>query len=334
MGFLFSVVGGVVGFGSLFVGFAPVGFEVGGGGLVIVVVDEVGENGVERVGFVGEGDVGAVALAVAGAAVGEEHDGDEVGKVGCDGGVGEEVGDFGGEGEGEVLGSAAEELGVAEGAEGLVVTADDVLDGVLGTVFCLGNLKAALVFAVVADDFEFGGNIKFTLVSNFDARWCGLALVVDGAGLAVVGCGWGFGGHSGLALEVGGDADALDVAGLVDEKGDASVEVVVGEDGPVGSGGGEFGAVVEAEGASCVGDVGEGGVDGLFVGDFVEEVVVVVVLDEVGALGLQGFDDGDAVVEGGDDLVPGGAVVGEPFEAHNVVAVYVELVELVFGEVL
>jgi hypothetical protein len=140
---IYSIVGGVVGFGSLFVGFAPVGFVVGGRGLVVVGVNEVGEDGVEGLGFVGEGDVGAVALAVAGAAVGEEHDGDEVGEEGFDGGVGEEMGDFGGEGESEWLGSAAEELGVAESAGGFAVLAEDVLDGILSAMEFFTELEAA-----------------------------------------------------------------------------------------------------------------------------------------------------------------------------------------------
>ena len=79
--------------------------------------------------------------------------------------------------------------------------------------------------------------------------------------------------------------------------------------------------------------VDEVGEDGVFAGDFVEEVVVVGVLDELCALGLEVFDEGDAVVEGGDDLVPGGAVVGEVLETHDVVAVDVELVPLFVGEV-
>ena len=119
----------------MFVGFAPIRLEVGRGWLVVVVMDEVGEDLMEVFGFVSEGDVGAVALAVAGAAVGEEHDSDEVRDKGFDVGVGEELGNFGGAGEGGVFGSAAEELGVAERAEGFVVAADDVLDGVLGALF-------------------------------------------------------------------------------------------------------------------------------------------------------------------------------------------------------
>ena len=114
VGVVYAVVGGVVGMGSLFFGFAPVFFEVGGWGLVVVDVDEVGEDGVEGFCFVGEGDVGAVALAVACIAVGEEHDGDELRKKGFDVGVLEELGDFGGEGKRLFFGSAAEELGVAE----------------------------------------------------------------------------------------------------------------------------------------------------------------------------------------------------------------------------
>lgn len=72
----YAVIGSVEGTGSLFFGFAPVFFEVGGWGLVVVEVDEVGEDGVEGFSFVSECDVRAVALAVACVAVGEEHDSD------------------------------------------------------------------------------------------------------------------------------------------------------------------------------------------------------------------------------------------------------------------
>ena len=167
----------------MFVGFTPVGFEVGGGGLVVVVVEEVGEDGVEGFGFVGEGDIGAVALAVAGTTVGEEHDSDGVGDVGLDGGVGEQLGDFGGERKGEVFGSAAEELGVAEGAGGFAVLAEDVLDSVLGAVVLFTKLEATLFFTfVLADDVEFGVDGEFALGAEFGSGWGFVPFFVDVTG--------------------------------------------------------------------------------------------------------------------------------------------------------
>ncbi len=182
---MFSVVGGVVGFVALFAGFAPVRFEEGGWGLVVVVMVKVGEDGMEGFSLVSEGNVMATACAFACTAVGDEHDGDEVRKKGFDVGVLEELGDFGGEREGGGFRSAAKELGVAEGAERFVVSTDDVLDGVLGTVFFLGKLEAAFFFAsVVTDNLEFRGDVKFALVGGFNA-WLGrLAKVVNGAGWA------------------------------------------------------------------------------------------------------------------------------------------------------
>ena len=89
----------------------------------------------EGFGFVGEGDVGAVALAVAGVTVSEEHDGDEMGEKNLDVGILQKFRDFFGDGEGGGFGSSSDELGVAEGPEWVVVSADDVLNGVLGAVF-------------------------------------------------------------------------------------------------------------------------------------------------------------------------------------------------------
>ena len=55
-------------------------------------------------------------------------------------------------------------------------------------------MGGALFFAdVVADDFEFGGDVEFALVGGFDAGLGGLALVMDGTGLAFcrdIGSGW------------------------------------------------------------------------------------------------------------------------------------------------
>ena len=187
LGVFYAVIGGVEGTGSLFSCFAPIFLKVSGGGLVVVIVDEVGKNCMKGFGFVSEGDVRAAALAVASYAVGEEHDGNEVRKEGLYIGVLKELGDFCGEGEGEVFGSAAEELGVAEGARWLVVAAKDVLDGVLGCIvsFVFGELGAAFVFAVIlADDVEFGVDGEFALISGFNAGLGKLALSKDGAGLA------------------------------------------------------------------------------------------------------------------------------------------------------
>lgn len=87
-------------------------------------------------------------------------------------------------------------MGLAKGAEGLVVAADDVLDGVLRAVFGCGKLGAALIFAVGADNFEFGGDVEFALVGGFDAVWGALTFVMDGAGLAFGGDINGGCGHS------------------------------------------------------------------------------------------------------------------------------------------
>ena len=180
-GVMVSEVGGVIGFGSALVGFAPVGFEVSGGGLVVGVVDEVGEDGVEGVGFVGEGDVGLTGLAVAGAAVGEEEDGDEVAEVWLVVMIFDEGGDFGGEGEGGWDTAAAGLLGLAEGAGWFTVAAEDVLDGVLRTVVLLTEADAAFVIAVVlADDIQFSMNVEVTLVVGFDARFGLVALMLYG----------------------------------------------------------------------------------------------------------------------------------------------------------
>lgn len=169
---------------ALFACFAPVFFEVGGGGLVVVGVDEVSEDGVEGFSFVGESDVGAVSLAIASTAICQEHDGDKVGEKGSDARLFQELGDFGGDGEGGGIRVAAEELGVAERAERLVVAAEDVLDSVLSAAFCCSYLWAALgvvlVLAVGANDFEFCGDVEFTLIGGFDARLGSLALVMDG----------------------------------------------------------------------------------------------------------------------------------------------------------
>ena len=187
---------------TLFTGFAPVGFEVSGGGLIVIIVDEISEDGVEGFGFVSEGDIMASTFAFSRTPVGEEHDGDEVWEKGSDVGILDEFGNLCGEGEGEVFGSAAEELGVAEGAEGFVVSADDVLDGVLCAVFFEGKLGAAFFFAgVVADDLEFGGDVEFALVGGFYPRLGCLALVVDGAGKAFF---WDIVGGLGHGLSSGG----------------------------------------------------------------------------------------------------------------------------------
>ncbi len=99
-GVMYSVVGSIVCFGSLFVGFAPVGFEVRRGDLVVVVVDEVSEDSMEGLGFVGEGDVGAMTLAISSGTIGEEHDSDKMGDVRFDVGIIEELGNLNGKGEG------------------------------------------------------------------------------------------------------------------------------------------------------------------------------------------------------------------------------------------
>ncbi|MFX1319889.1 MAG: hypothetical protein ACFE9O_12225 [Promethearchaeota archaeon] len=75
-----------------------------------------------------------------------------------------------------------------------------------------------------------------------------------------------------------GKGDAVEFAGFGDEEDKAAVEVVVCEVGPVGSWGGDGGTIVELEGALSVSEGGEGGEDGGFAGDFIEDVVVVVVL--------------------------------------------------------
>lgn len=92
--------------------------------------------------------------------------------------------------------SAADELGVAEGTEGFIVSADDVLDSVLGAVFFYSKLWTAFFVAgVVADDLEFGDDVKFALVSGFNA-WLGcLAKVVNWAGWAFLGKVGDWGGH-------------------------------------------------------------------------------------------------------------------------------------------
>ena len=132
---LLTVVCCVVGFVALLVWFAPVGFEVSRRWLFVIIVVEVGEDGMKGFGLVSKGNVMPSAFAFSCTTVGEEHDGDEVRKKGFDVGVLEELGDFGGEGEGGGFGSASDELGVAEGTELFVVSADDVLDGVLSAVF-------------------------------------------------------------------------------------------------------------------------------------------------------------------------------------------------------
>lgn len=86
-GVFFAVIGSVVGFVTLFAGFAPIFFEVGGGWLVVVVVDEVGEDGVEGFSFVGKGNVMSTASAFSCATIGEEHDSDEMWEKGCDNGL-------------------------------------------------------------------------------------------------------------------------------------------------------------------------------------------------------------------------------------------------------
>ena len=74
-GVVFSVVGGVVGFVTLFTGFTPVFSEVSRWGLVVVVVDEVGENSVEGFSFVGKSNVVSTTFAFSSAAIRKEHDG-------------------------------------------------------------------------------------------------------------------------------------------------------------------------------------------------------------------------------------------------------------------
>lgn len=78
----------------MFFGFAPIGFEVGGGRLVVIVMYEIREDFVERFSFVCEGDVGAAPLSIASPTVGEEHDGDEMREVWLDIGIGKEPGNI------------------------------------------------------------------------------------------------------------------------------------------------------------------------------------------------------------------------------------------------
>ena len=188
VGVVYAVIGGVEGMGTLFFGLAPVFFEVGGWGLVVVEVDEVGEDGVEGFCFIGEGDVGAVALAVAGDAVREEHDGDELWKERLYFGLLEKLGDFGGKGKRLFFGSAAEELGFAECAWDFAVLAEDVLDGVLGAVVLFSELEAAfgvgLGFTVVADDVEFSVDGEFALGAEFGSGWGFVPLFVYVTGFA------------------------------------------------------------------------------------------------------------------------------------------------------
>ena len=173
---------------TLLVWFAPVGFEVSRRWLIVIVVVEVSEDSMEGFGLVSEGNVMPTAFAFACTTVGEKHDGNEVRKKGFGVGMLKELGDLGGEWKGGGFGSSSDELGVAEGAEGFVVSADDVLDGVLGAVFFYSKLGAAFFVAgVVADDLEFGDDVKFALVGGFNA-WLGcLAKVVNWAGWAFFG---------------------------------------------------------------------------------------------------------------------------------------------------
>jgi hypothetical protein len=74
-------------------------------------------------------------------------------------------------------------LGLAVGAWGFAVLAEDVLDGVLGAVVLFGEVGAAVFVAfVLADDVEFGVDGEFALGAEFLFRGGGLALMVDGAG--------------------------------------------------------------------------------------------------------------------------------------------------------
>lgn len=115
----------------------------------------------------------------------------------------------------------------------------------------------------------------------------------------------------------------MDVAVGGDEEDEGSSDGFVFEVESMGGGCSEGGAVVELEVVGVVGDFGEGGVEGDFVRDVIEEVVVVVVLDQDGASGFEFIDVCDAVIEGIDDFVPSVAVVGEPFESHDAIANHV-----------
>ena len=89
---LLTVVCCVVGFVALLVWFAPVGFEVSRRWLFVIIVVEVGEDGMKGFGLVSKGNVMPSAFAFSCTTVGEEHDGDEVRKKGFDVGVLEELG--------------------------------------------------------------------------------------------------------------------------------------------------------------------------------------------------------------------------------------------------
>lgn len=111
----------------------------------------------------------------------------------------------------------------------------------------------------------------------------------------------------------------------------AALKVVMCEVGPVGSWGDDGGVVVELEGAFGVCEGGEGGEDSLFARDFVEDVIIVVVEDFC-ITAFEVLNEGDSVLEGLNHVIPRVAVVGEPFEAHDVMSCGIEFIQFVFSE--
>jgi hypothetical protein len=127
--------------------------------LVVVVMNQICEDLMENKCSVGEGDEGDSGSLIAGASVGEEADGSEVGKVGCVLGVVEEGWDFFGEGEGEGGCASSELLGLLEGAGVSVVAAEDVSDGGGVDMVFSCEVLAAVALAVLADDVDFGADV-------------------------------------------------------------------------------------------------------------------------------------------------------------------------------
>lgn len=93
-----AVVGSIVSFVTLLVSFAPVGFEISRRWLIVIVMDEVCEDGMKGFGLVSEGNVMPTTFAFTCTSVGEKHDGDELRQEGLYLGILEEFRNFGGEG--------------------------------------------------------------------------------------------------------------------------------------------------------------------------------------------------------------------------------------------
>ncbi len=128
------------------------------------------------------------------------------------------------------------------------------------------------------------------------------------------------------------NGDAVEIAGVCEMEDETALKMGVGEVGPVGSWGGDSGVVIELEGAFGVCEGGQGGEDGLFAGDFVEDVIIVVV-EEFCTTAFEVLNEDDSVLEGLNHVIPRVAVVGEPFEAHDVMRCRIEFIQFIFSEV-